>query len=384
MGKSNDVETSPKGGKAPYIVRYTYNVMFYCLTSGAGGVSFTRQQFALIIAASMIPSLIVPLALPAVKESVESFFYRSHNMEGYLGDEILIGDTETYYIPFSTVNWVVSLSPEHGNSYHTVSIYVVPAHIARESMRRFRRTYVSNTFQVTEGKRTHSLGMRSYVYLLPKKYIRDEHVAKIEYEAYVTTGVGDEPIGTTVFWFQNRQDFTDFIEKEPGASERASGCKCLVSDVVSQKCSKNDDKCIDKVKKEAHCTDVCHNGDPYFTAENSSYNYYAFHAPKDSRVQYNTTIDMFFYDHTKLGKYRKCIIRGSDDCPVMTQGYSLFPRERELVIAYIHPTSVPSFTTTRLLIQSEVRLDSAKWLILMILGVVAIIVKHCLQGKVCG
>lgn len=344
-----------------------------------GGNNFTRLQITLLVTTSIVSSIIVPLIVPTIKESVLSLFYESTFIDGYMGDGILIGDAETN-LPFSTVNWVISQDPTFTNSYHTVTIYVVPADKAKEYIYPFRRHFTSEVYRVRDEAETQSIGMRSYIYLLPKKYLKHTHEAKVQYYVNISDGYGNERLGSTVYWYQNVDSFSDFIDHEPGAQGHASGCSCLYGGAVKKICREDDQKCQQSVKNDVGCPEICSNNDPYFEAENSSYNFFAIAAPSGSLVQYNISIDMFFYDHIKLEKYRMCTILGKDVCSFQTPGFTLFPEKRDLIIGFIHPTSIPTFFTTRLSISSEVHLDFSKSLLLMIVLVVIAIIKHCFQG----
>ena len=315
--------------------------------------------------------------MPTVRESVLSLFYTTNYIKGYLGDGILIGDAETY-LPFSTTNWFVTQSPSQGDSYHTVSIYAVPAHKAKKHLYRYQKNFASEVYHVNEATEVRSTGMRSYLYLLPKRYLRDEdHEAKVKYQVSIeSSDEHPEPLGRTVFWYQNVDAFSDFLDGEPSSEHRASGCSCLYAGTVEESCRGQDHNC----KRTVGCPELCSTDAPYFTAKNSSYNYFSIVAPRESLVQYNISVDMFFYNPNKLEKYHKCTIRGMDSCSFHTTGYALFHEERHLVIAYIHPTSVPSFFTTQLFISSEVKLDYVKSVALMIILVLIVIIKHCFQG----
>ena len=73
---------------------------------------------------------VLTLLTPTVKDRVLSLFMSSSFTEAYVGDGILIGDSATN-IPFSTINWMITQQPIFGDTYHTVSIFVVPERVAR-------------------------------------------------------------------------------------------------------------------------------------------------------------------------------------------------------------------------------------------------------------
>ena len=304
-----------------------------------------------------------------------------------MGDGILIGDSGTNF-PFSAINWTISQVPTYGNSRHTVSIFAVPERVARRHLYQFKSNFTSETcYRATSTEL--SVGMRSYVYLLPQRYLEHskfrDRKAYFEYEFDECPTKRNTP-APKAYQFQSREFFSDYLDGERGSQNRAVGCNCvLTANQIGENCPKHDRKCVEKLKRDAGCTDKClQPGQGNFTSDTSSYNFFSICAPKDSIVRYHINVEMYFYNHTMLGKYYMCTIRGTDTCPFQTSGYTKhFPfkqKERHLIIAYVHPTSLPSFFTTRLLVEAKVQVDYIVTVAFLCACVVFFIVKHCLQG----
>ena len=304
-----------------------------------------------------------------------------------MGDGILIGDSETNF-PFSTINWTITQVPAYGNSRHTVSIFAVPERVARRHIYQFKSNYTSDRcYRATTTEL--SVGMRSYVYLLPQRYLKhskfEDSEAHFEYE-FLPCQNKRNALPPRTYQFQSREYFSDYIDGERESENRAVGCNCmLTADQIEEKCPKNNRKCVEKLKKDVGCTENClQPGHNNFTSDTSSYNFFSIYVPKNTMVRYHIDVEMYFYNHTMLGKYYICTIRGTDACPFQTSGYMnnlpFKQKERHLIIAYVHPTSLPGFFTTRLLVEAKVQVDYITTIAFLCACVVFFIIKRCLQG----
>lgn len=342
----------------------------------------------ILLIASAVAVLLVSLA-PTAKEQLLYFVHSSSFMEAYMGDGILIGDSETN-LPFSTVHWHISQVPAYGHSRHTVSIFVVPERVARRHIYQFKSNYTSDECYKANSTEN-SVGMRSSIYLLPERYLKHskyrDSKAYFEYELLLADCRYERNMPPLIsYQFQSRDYFSDYLDGEHGAEKRAVGCNCLLRDEqIDESCPNRNRKCVEKLKRDFGCTKKClevNNGK--FSSKTSSYNFFAIKAPKGSLVKYRINVEMYFYNHTMLGKYYMCTIRGTDTCPLKTPGYTEhFPfkqRERHLIIAYVHPTSVPGFFTTRLLVEAKVKVDYLTSFAFLCACVVFFIIKHCLKG----
>ena len=320
-----------------------------------------------------------------MKENLLSLFSSSTNTEAYVGDGILIGDAGTN-LPFSTIDWTVSQTQNPENNYHTISIFVVPERFARRHLHLFHTDFQTDGyFRVTREAETQAIGIRSYIYLLPQMYLkRKKDVAKVEYRASIRADLKGEDLGSAVYQFDNLADFSDFLDREPYAGNDAIGCRCNYGNAIGRSCPENDQKCIETLKALPTCLGTCFDSDTYFTTKVSSYNYFSLVVPRDFFVQYNISIDMYFYDHTKLEKFFKCSISRTDECPFTTTGYLRGTRlwnQREIIIAYVHPPMTTTGTvTTRLLVEAKVRVDYAA-LVAVLCGMLTLylVLKYCLK-----
>ena len=324
---------------------------------------------------------VLTLLTPTVKDRVLSLFMSSSFTEAYVGDGILIGDSATN-VPFSTINWMITQQPIFGDTYHTVSIFVVPERVARRHLYPYESRTETDYFPVGSTAESNSIGMRSYIYLLPKMYLQHEKEAKVEYMVEVKPDINSEPLGAMVFQFQNRDDFSNYVDQEPNAYKKAVGCSCMLGDHVKRGCRPNDKVCIKKLKESAGCLSQCY-ANPFFTSEKNSYNFFsAYHIPVNYLVRYNISILMYFYNHTMFGKYYKCTICGQNSCSFSTAGFlrrTWLWRKRDIIIAYVHPTSVPSLLTTRLSIDAQIQVNKMALVIMLCLFVAYLVIKHCLH-----
>ncbi|CAI8020531.1 hypothetical protein GBAR_LOCUS12283 [Geodia barretti] len=135
---------------------------------------------------------------------------------------------------------------------------------------------------------------------------------------------------------------------------------------------------------EAYMGDGILIGDSETNFPFSTVNWTITQVPKNTMVRYHINVEMYFYNHTMLGKYYICTIRGTDACPFQTSGYMnnlpFKQKERHLIIAYVHPTSLPGFFTTRLLVEAKMQVDYITTIAFLCACVVFFIIKHCLQG----
>ena len=314
----------------------------------------------LLVAPAALTAL--TLLAPIAKESILSLFNSSTYTEAHIGHGILIGDAGTN-VPFSTINWRISQIPTFGNTYRAVSIFVVPERVARRKLYPYRSSSDSGTYEkVTSKADSQSVGMRTYIYLLPKMYShhRYEEEAKVAYHVTIKRDIESEPLGTTVYQFQDPNDFSDFIDMEPSAYQKAASCSCFLGAAIEQSCPQREEKCIEKVKQESVCPNSCFQNEPYFTSWTSSYNYFTIVVPQHFYFKYNVSILTYFYNHTMFNNNYKCIIRGSDSCSFPTTGFLKWTKlweKRDVIIAYVQPSSVPGSFTTRLLVEAEIQID---------------------------
>ena len=339
-----------------------------------------------MLLATAISLSLVSLA-PSVNQHIHSLLGSSRHMEAYLGDGILIGDPETN-VPFSTVKWSITQVPAYGNSRHTVSIFKVPEHVARRHIYRYKSHHTTEDCYPADEK-SFSIGMRSYIYLLPKRYLKnskyDGSEGYINYEL-LPCYYDDQTYPKTqmVYQFENRSSFSDYVDGEKGSTGKAIGCSCLLDNAfILQHCPDMDPTCVKKLKEEFGCQgDGCYGNLGPFTSHRSSYNFFSTYTPKGSLVKYDISVEMFFYNHTLLGDYYVCTVRGTDTCTLQTPGYVKhwpFKQERYLIIAYAHPTSVPGFYSTRLRIDTQMDVNYVSTIAFLCACVVFFVVKHCLK-----
>ena len=308
-------------------------------------------------------------------------------MEAYLGDGILLADSETN-IPFSTIHWTVQQAPSYGNSYHPVSIFRVPERIARHHLYRYAEHYVPKECYRAEDTE-YSIGMRSYIYLLPHKYLKhsrfEDRVPHINYRLIPCLYGNDQtPQIQTVYQFQDRASFSNFLDGDGRATNNAVGCSCNIDNsFIDRECLQDDKECIEKIKRDLGCKGECYRNLGPLTANQSSYNFFSTYTPEGAIVKYNISVEMFFYNHTLLGNHLACTIRGTDTCPIQTPSYVEhwpFKEERYLLIAYAHPTSVPGYYSTRLHVHAKLQVDYIAMFAFLCAAVVFFIIKHCLKG----
>ena len=305
----------------------------------------------------------------------------------YEGDGILIGDSETN-IPFTSINWKITQQLEFDDSYQTVSLFAVPQRLARRHLYRYRSYFKSDYFPVNDRAQTQSVASRSYVYQLPQMYLgRGEH-AKAKISVQVKSKDDGKLLGAPVYQFQTLRDFMNFRDLQPDAVDNAVGCSCMLGEVINS-CSPDDEHCIDKLRIAAgypNRKECSAKSNLFFTSEVTSYNFFAAKVPTNSTVRYETNIIMYFYNTTAFEEYFICTIRGIDTCSFSTKGgFKKFQswRERRLIIAYIHPTNVPSSLTTRIVVQTEVQIGKMALMVMLVLLIIYLVIRHCFHNVLC-
>jgi hypothetical protein len=274
---------------------------------------------------------------PTMKEKMLSLFNSSHCTAALEGDGILVGDTgSSKYVPrwwSSSINWKITQQPGFGDANHRVSIFIVPEEVAHRYLYRFHSHYTSPTIHVDDGMEPKLQPMQhmpitTNIYLLPKEYTRRGREARANLTLNVINNdsSSSEYRSYSVCRFQNRANYEDYIDMD------RSGDECTYYNILSA--GENKDEFVT------------------FVSPLSSYNFFSAAVPTNSYVQYKTNIVMYFYNHTKLAKFYQCMIRGMDTC-TFTTTQSWWKVQRYLIIAYTHPTRVPSSLTTKISVEAN-------------------------------
>ena len=265
-----------------------------------------------------------------------------------------------------------------GDDYHSVSIYAVPEMVARQHLFPYNSFFSmgNRTIQVMKGE-TRSIGARIFVYLLSSVYLNpgQEAVANINVE--VATDFHSEPLPAPSFRFNSREAFSNFLDSEPGSKGLAVGCSCMLGNI----CSEGDDACVEKIREKSGCplADACSKNTAH-VSEKSSYNFITTMVPENSTVSYSADLLMYFYNTQAFEEYYMCTIREKDTCSFETSGVSKFSRswdKRHIIVAYTHPTTVPSSLTTYLVIEAEKNVDPTIMICAVLVLVLYLIFRHC-------
>ena len=331
---------------------------------------------------------IFTLLAPTVKEKTLSLFSSSSFTPAYEGDGILIGDTGINVplprFPFKFINWRITQQPEFGDAYHTISFFVVPERLAPKYLYPINSSYKSQTFFVDGGEEFVSQGfqhlnLRSYIYLLPKTYTGPGKEARAVYVVDVkrnsSSSGTSKPLGSSVCRFGSRAEFSDFLDMDR-IDKNAVPCLSLLGSVTDS-CSEGDRDCINAFRSYEAISYP--SGSPTtFTTTDSSYNFFSAVVPTKSYVHYESDVVMYFYNHRRLGKFYKCRIRATDTCSFTTSQSIWNPREREVIIAYTHPTSVASSLTTTISVEAEVYVTKTAAHLLVCLLIPCLLIKTML------
>lgn len=162
----------------------------------------------------------------------------------------------------------------------------------------------------------------------------------------------------------------------------ADGCNCMLGENVDRNCDPGDDDCKEQVRAESRCPPLkfC-SSDGVHTSKKSSYNFISSQVAVNDTVGYDIHLQMYFYNTQAFDKkYYICTIRGTDYCSFQTPGEFIWSRswkERHIIIAYTHPSVVPSTPTTYLVIESEIIFDYPIVLLLICLLIIYLIIRHC-------
>ena len=301
------------------------------------------------------------LLAPTVKDKTLSLFQSTTSTQAYSGDSILIGDSEAS-LPFTTIDWKITQQPGFGDSYQAISIFVVPERVARRHLYRYESNYSSPSFSVD----SNIIPLRSYIYLLPKKYHDREQEPRAEFTVKNTyaASLTREPMIASVCPFDNRVQYSDFLDKEPGAVQNAQGC-ILTEITGSKRGSEN----------------------AVFQSTVSSYYFFAARVHEKSIVKYEAKILMYFYKYKALENYRICTIRGTDSCLFTTPGVlkkSWSWSKRHVIIAYIHPNSVPSSLTSRIIVEADMQKLQVITLCLLCFTIAYLVIRHCFHSYLPG
>ena len=316
------------------------------------------------------------LMAPTVKERILSLFTSSSCAAAYEGDGILVGDTgssryiPSWWFPYSSIEWKITQQLVFGDAHHTVSFFIVPEEIAHRYLYRFHSHDKSQDFYVGGGMepQLQHIPITSNVYLLPKEYTRHGKEAKAYFKLNITqkdtcSSANNELQSYYLCQFQNRVNFEDFIDMEQSV-RTSSGCTYMYMSAG------------ENIEASSSVP---------FVSSISSYNFFSAAVPKNSSVQYETNITMYFYNHTKLRNFYKCIIRGVDTC-TFTTTQSWWQPQRLLLIAYIHPTNVPCSLTTKIAV--EVNTDILKtsvsifmWWVLIPTFLIKILCSFCTSNN---
>ena len=286
---------------------------------------------------------ICTLLVPTVKERISTLFSTSVYFPAFEGDGILIADTVKYGFKFTSINWTLTQQPVYGDAYHTISFFVVPKQIAHRFLYHYNSTYTSHQFFVDGGTELvrgglQHLNLRSNIYLLPKEYTGSRKETRAEFKVHstqiVTSESGSRSVASCcpVCQFQNRVAYSDFLDMENYSFNKSAECSPPFDFEFNQPCEFNEKS--DK-----------------FTAKGNHYNFFSAVVPTKSNVQFKADILMYFYNQTKLAKYFQCRIRGVETCSFTTVQR---PWERNLIIAYTHPTTVASSLTTTISVKADV------------------------------
>ena len=318
------------------LVKYSLPNLFNSLP-----YSMNRVHVALFLS---IP--ICTLLAPTVKERILALFSTSASFPAFEGDGILIADMGNYGFKFTSINWTLTQQPVYGDAYHTISFFVVPQQIAHQFLYHYNSTYTSNSFFVDGGTESvraglQNLNLRSNIYLLPKEYTGSRKEARAEFKVHSTRILNSESSSRSVeaccpvCQFQNRVAYSDFLDMENYSINKTAECSPpfnLINFEFNQPCEFSENSAI-------------------FTAKGDHYNFFSATVPTKSNVQFKSDILMYFYNQTKLAKYFQCRIRGVDTCSFTTVQR---PWERNLIIAYTHPTTVASSLTTTISVKADV------------------------------
>ena len=293
---------------------------------------------------------------PTMKERMLSLFSSSTCAAALEGDGIMVVDTgSSRYVPswwFSSIDWKITQQPGFGDANHIVTLFMVPEQIAHHYLYRFHSRYTSPILHIDGGMEPklelmQRIPITTNVYLLPKEYTRHKKEASVDLMLNVFWNISDESessetkqyLSYYVCQFPNRAQYGDFIDMDQG------------------------------VDNSEECTDVISAKDAFtpFVSPKSSYNFFSAAVPTKSYVQYETDTTMYFYNHTKLANFYTCTIRGLDTCTFTTTQSWLNP-QRHLLIAYTHPTRVPSSLTTKIVVEANTGvLKNSAYLLLCVL-----------------
>ena len=323
------------------------------------------------------------LLAPTVKDKTLSLFQSTTSTQAYSGDSILIGDSEAS-LPFTTIDWKITQQPGFGDSYQTISIFSVPERVARRHLYRLKSDYNSPSFFTDLDSNT--LPLRSYIYLLPKKYHGREQEPKAEFTVKFNyaSSLTREPMIASVCPFDNRVQYSDYLDMEPGAVQNAQGCSRMLGDVENH-CSREDQNCTNALRALTEITAPKKGSEnAVFQSKVSSYYFFAALVPKNTFVTYEAKILMYFYKHKAFEKnYRICTIRGTDSCSFTTAGVlnkSWSWSKRHVIIAYIHPNSVPSSLTSRIIVEADVQELQVITLCLLCFTIAYLVIRHCFHS----
>ena len=344
------------------------------------GIISKKLQLTLFFATPIVLSLLTPV----LKDGVTSLYKSTSGTPAYEGDGILIGDSGTS-IPFTSIHWSVRQRPMLGDRYHAVSIYAVPEVLARQSLFPFRSFFSTGNQTIRVRKEeTHSTGARVYVYLLPQMYLQPDQETIVNINVEVLSDFHTEVLPAPLFRFDTREAFSNFVDFEPGSEGNAVGCSCMLGDITQRACSKNDRNCIEQQTIISSClkSDLCSTKSVH-TSRKSSYNFITTVVPENSTVRYSAELLMYFYNTEALKKYYVCTIRENDTCSFDTNGSFKLSKswdERHLIIAFTHPTTIPSSLTTFLIIEAETTFTCLGLLLLLLFLVLYLVYCHCFQS----
>ena len=238
--------------------------------------------------------------------------------------------------------WSIQQSPMYGDAYHTISFFRVSESDARQNTFPFEvKKFKSGTFIINET--SNSVGVRRYVYLLPNSRLPKGEVANVKYNFKITSLSTYEPLDGMMYVFKQRQHLSDFEDCEPYAESNAVHCSCI--------------QAKSKESGDVGCPKLC-SATPEFTPgesddDGSSYYFFTTQVPGSARVKYTVKMTMYFYNITALSKGFVCTIRGTDTCKISMPGYIPW-RERMVVLAYVHPSTLSVPPTAQLKIEKEV------------------------------
>ena len=280
----------------------------------------------------------------AGKEKISTLTNSISLLPAYEGDAIFVGQSWTGM----SAEWTVQQQPLYGDGYKTLSFFVVSESEARENVFPFRARFKSKSSVVLQN--TNSIGFKRYIYLLPKSRLPKGKEAKIKYKFNITSMSSFESLNGILYVFKNRQSLSNFQHFEPGSQSNCIKCMCVQSEGSGM----------------LGCPRACAtkpNFSPQVDVEDeSSYYFFAANAMSETRVQYSVKMTMYFYNITSpsISKGYRCTISGRDTCKFLVNGYTPspfpfwpWPEERDVVLAYIHPSNLSHPPTTHISITKD-------------------------------